>query len=258
MIFLEIETVFASKIWARYWGNLAGNPHWTLNWSRFAMWGLLISIPPRRPFQLLAADSPHNLLFSTLPLVHFTFLFALFSLKSQLLYQQMSWVLGWNVLLFLFVEKRRRRKKRTKWNNRSDTHHMCIYMQHMNLNMSVIQSLLLVPGVPRRVHFPDQFGFWAVLLLLVNVELILISNLQNVSVFQRLHSLHRSFICGNIPGSKRFSRWKRSRLQRKPLFWLKVSDSCVRIQDISNIITVEISCTRFPFSAFHCSHVYII
>ena len=77
MIFLEIETVFASKIWARYWGNLAGNPHWVLNWSRFAMWGLLISIPPRRPFQLLAADSPHNLLFSTLPLDHFAFIRAL-------------------------------------------------------------------------------------------------------------------------------------------------------------------------------------
>ena len=129
----------------------------------------------------------------------------------------------------------------------------------MNLNISAIQSLRLVPGVPRRVHFPDQFGFWAVLLLLqVNIQLILISNLQNVSVFQLLHSLHRSFICGNIPASQRFSRWKRSRLQRKPLFWLKVSPSCVRIQDISDIITVEISCTRFPFSAFHCSHVYII
>ena len=204
MIFLEIETVFAFKISARYWGNLAGNPHWTLNWSRFAMWGLLISIPPRRPFQLLAADSPHNLLFSTLPLVHFTFLFALFSLKSQLLYQQMSWVLGWNVLLFLFVEKRRRRKKRTKWNNRSGTHHMCNV--YMNLNISAIQFLRLVPGVPRRVHFPDQFVFWAVLLLLqVNIQLILISNLQNVSVFQLLHSLHRSFICGNIPASKRFT-----------------------------------------------------
>ena len=42
MIFLEIETVFASKIWARYWGNLAGNPHWDLNWSRFAMWDCLL------------------------------------------------------------------------------------------------------------------------------------------------------------------------------------------------------------------------
>ena len=68
------------------------------------------------------------------------------------------------------------------------------------LNISAIQYKVVCPqslclfcirgcrGVPRRVHFPDQFGFWAVLLLLRNVQLILISNLQNVSVFQLLRA----------------------------------------------------------------------
>ena len=98
MIFLEIETVFASKIWARYWGNLAGNPHWDLNWSRFAMWDCLLVF-------LQGGHSNYwrqtRRTIYCFPRCHWTTLplFALFGLKIQLLYQQISWVLGWNVLL---------------------------------------------------------------------------------------------------------------------------------------------------------------
>ena len=95
------------------------------------------------------------------------------------------------------------------------------------------QSLRLF-YMPSKISFLDQFCFWAVLLLQVNVQLILISNLQNVSViFQLLRSLHRSCKYGEDEDCI-----------GKPLLWLK---SGLRISPLYLLLFAFLPFSTFTF-----------
>ena len=94
----------------------------------------------------------------------------------------------------------------------------------------ILTSLLYI----RPQTFLDQFCFWAVLLLQVNVQLILISNLQNVSViFQLLRSLHRSCKYGEDEDCI-----------GKPLMWLK---SGLRISPLYLLLFAFLPFSTFTF-----------